>query len=128
VTPLDETFTRPAGFDLAEFWREHVERYEEAEIPDTAVVRLSPAGIAALPDILGPKAARLVSRTLEPADADGWQRAAVPLESVPHAAAGLLRLGAEAQVIAPAELVAHMGKTIRAMARLYQSRLCQSRK
>jgi predicted DNA-binding transcriptional regulator YafY len=128
VTPLDETFTRPAGFDLAEFWREHVERYEEAEIPDTAVVRLSPAGIAALPDILGPKAARLVSRTLEPADADGWQRAAVPLESVPHAAAGLLRLGADAQVVAPAELVAHMGKTIRAMARLYQSRLCQSRK
>jgi predicted DNA-binding transcriptional regulator YafY len=128
VTPLDETFTRPAGFDLAEFWREHVERYEEAEIPDTAVVRLSPAGIAALPDILGPKAARLVSRTLEPADADGWQRAAVPLESVPHAAAGLLRLGADAQVVAPAELVAHMGKMIRAMARLYQSRLCQSRK
>jgi predicted DNA-binding transcriptional regulator YafY len=129
VTPLDETFTRPAGFDLAEFWREHVERYEEAEIPDTAVVRLSPAGLAALPDILGPKAARLVSRTLEPADAEGWQRAAVPLESVPHAAAGLLRLGADAQVVAPAELVAHMGKTIRAMARLYGwSRLCQSRK
>jgi predicted DNA-binding transcriptional regulator YafY len=119
LTPLDETFTRPAGFGLAEFWREHVERYEEAEIPDTAVVRLSPAGIAALPDILGPKAARLVSRTLEPADADGWRRAAVPLESVPHAAAGLLRLGADAQVLAPPELVAHMGNTIRAMARLY---------
>ncbi|UOZ07631.1 YafY family protein [Amycolatopsis sp. WQ 127309] len=119
LTPLDETFTRPAGFDLAEFWREHVERYEEAEIPDTAVVRLSAAGIAALPDILGPKAARLVSHTLEPADAEGWRRAAVPLESVPHAAAGLLRLGADAQVLEPAELVAHMGNTIRAMARLY---------
>lgn len=119
LTPLEETFTRPAGFDLAEFWREHVERYERADIDETAVVRLSPAGIAALPDILGPKAARLVSRTLEPADADGWQRATVPLESVPHAAAGLLRLGADAQVLAPPELVAHMGKTIRAMARLY---------
>jgi predicted DNA-binding transcriptional regulator YafY len=119
LTPLEETFTRPAGFDLAEFWREHVERYERADIDETAVVRLSPAGIAALPDILGPKAARLVSRTLEPADADGWQRATVPLENVPHAAAGLLRLGADAQVLAPPELVAHMGKTIRAMARLY---------
>jgi hypothetical protein len=40
---------------------------------------------------LGPKAARLVSRTLEPADADDWRRAAVPLENVLHAA-GLLRL------------------------------------
>jgi predicted DNA-binding transcriptional regulator YafY len=125
LTPLDETFTRPAGFDLAEFWREHVERYEEADLDGTAVVRLSPAGLAALPDILGPKAARLVSRTLEPADADGWQRAAVPLENVPHAAAGLLRLGADAQVLAPPELVAHMGKTIQAMARLYPA---QSRK
>ncbi|GHG35980.1 MULTISPECIES: helix-turn-helix transcriptional regulator [Amycolatopsis] len=116
---LDEQFTRPAGFDLPAFWRAHVERYEGSEEAETAVVRLSPAGIAALPDILGPRAARLVARTLEPEDAEGWQRAEIPLESVPHAAAGLLRLGADAQALAPAELVAHMGKTIRAMARLY---------
>lgn len=116
---LDEHFTRPDGFDLAGFWRAHVERYEENETGETAVVRLSPSGIAALPDILGPRAARLAGRTLEPEDADGWRRARVPLESVPHAAAGLLRLGADAQVLAPPELVAHMGTTIRAMARLY---------
>jgi predicted DNA-binding transcriptional regulator YafY len=119
LRPLDEHFTRSDGFDLAEFWREHVESYEESEAGETAVVRLSPAGIAALPDILGPRAARLARRTLEPADAEGLRRARVPLESVPHAAAGLLRLGADAQVLEPPELVAHMGKTIRAMARLY---------
>ncbi len=84
---LDEHFTRPDGFDLAEFWREHVESYEESEAGETAVLRLSPAGIKALPDILGPRAARLVARTLEPADAEGWRRARVPLESVPHTAA-----------------------------------------
>jgi predicted DNA-binding transcriptional regulator YafY len=116
---LDEHFTRPAGFDLAEFWRAHVERYEDGEQGETALVRFSPAGIAALPDVLGPRAARLVARTLSPADAEGWQHAEIPLESVAHAAAGLLRLGADAQVLAPAELVAHMGTTIRAMARLY---------
>ncbi|WP_318306206.1 helix-turn-helix transcriptional regulator [Amycolatopsis solani] len=116
---LDERVTRPAGFELADFWRAHVERYEESEIDETAVVRLTPAGIAALPDILGPKAARLVSGTLEPEDAEGWRRARVPLESVSHAAAGLLRLGADAQVLSPPELVAHMGKTVAAMARLY---------
>ncbi len=119
LRPLDEHFTRPGAFELAEFWRAHVERYEESEIDETAVVRLTPAGIAALPDVLGPKAARLVSRTLEPEDAEGWRRARVPLESVPHAAAGLLRLGADAQALAPPELVAHLGKTIAAMARLY---------
>jgi predicted DNA-binding transcriptional regulator YafY len=116
---LDEPFTRPAGFDLAEFWRANVESYEEGEAGETAVVRLSAAGIAALPGILGPRAARLVSRTLEPEDDAGWRRARVPLENVPHAAAGLLRLGADAQVLEPPELVAHMGNTIRAMARLY---------
>ena len=30
---------------------------------------------------------------------------------MPHAAAGLLRLGADAQVLAPAELVAHLAET-----------------
>ncbi|UOX88622.1 WYL domain-containing protein [Amycolatopsis sp. FBCC-B4732] len=119
LRPLDEHFVRPAGFGLANFWRAHVERYEESEIDETAVVRLTPAGIAALPDVLGPKAARLVSRTLEPEDAEGWRRARVPLESVAHAATGLLRLGADAQVLAPPELVAHMGKTVAALARLY---------
>ncbi|MEV6874811.1 WYL domain-containing protein [Amycolatopsis sp. NPDC051128] len=119
LRPLPEAFVRPGGFDLAEFWRDHVERYEESEAAETAVVRLSPAGIAALPEVLGPRATRLAMRTLEPADDEGWQRATIPLESVPHAAAGLLRLGADAQVLAPAELAAHLAETIRAMARLY---------
>ena len=119
LRPLDEHFARPEGFDLAEFWRAHVESYEESEAEETAVVRLSPAGIAALSDVLGPRAARLARRTLEPADEHGWQRTTIPLESVAHAAAGLLRLGADVQALAPAELVAHLAETIEAMARLY---------
>ncbi|GAB3133617.1 WYL domain-containing protein [Amycolatopsis stemonae] len=119
LVALDEHFTRPDGFDLAGFWRTHVEKYEEGADGETAVVRLTAAGIAALRDILGPRAARLARRTLEPPDAEGWQRARVPLESVPHAAAGLLRLGVDAQALAPPELVAYLGNTIRAMARLY---------
>lgn len=119
LRPLPETFARPDGFELAEFWRANVERYERAEVGDVAVVRLSPDGLAALPDVLGPRATRLALRTLTPADPDGWQRVTIPLESVAHATAGLLRLGANAQVIAPAELVAHMSETIQAMAQLY---------
>jgi predicted DNA-binding transcriptional regulator YafY len=116
---LDEPCDRPEAFDLAEFWRAHVERYEDSEAAETAVVRLSPAGIAALPDILGPRAAKLATRTLEPSDDEGWQRVEIPLESVAHATAGLLRLGADAQVLAPAELVAHIAETLRAMVGLY---------
>ncbi|WP_037317113.1 helix-turn-helix transcriptional regulator [Amycolatopsis orientalis] len=110
---------RPDGFELSAFWRTHVESYEEAEETETALVRLSPQGIAALPDVLGPRAARLARRTLTDADEDGWCRATIPLESVPHAAAGLLKLGLDAQALEPAELVAHLTETVRAMATLY---------
>jgi predicted DNA-binding transcriptional regulator YafY len=119
LRPLPERFTRPDGFDLAEFWQEHVERYERADTDEVATVRLTPNGVASLPDVLGPKAARLALRTLTPADPDGWQQATIPLENVPHAAATLLRLGADVQVLAPAQLVAHMAATIQAMSRLY---------
>jgi predicted DNA-binding transcriptional regulator YafY len=120
VRPLRERFTRPDGFDLAAFWQAHVERYEQADTEEVATVRLTPQGVAALPDVLGPKAARLALRTLAPTDPDGWQRATIPLENVPHAAATLLRLGAEVQVLSPAHLVTHMTDTIQAMARLYR--------
>jgi len=119
LRPLPERFTRPDGFDLAEFWQVHVERYEQAETADVAVVRLTPNGIAALSDVLGPKAARLALRTLAPADADGWQRTTIPMESVPHAATTLLRLGADVQILAPAVLVAYLTGIIQAMAKLY---------
>jgi predicted DNA-binding transcriptional regulator YafY len=119
LAPRPETFRRPDGFDLAGFWRAHVDRYERAETPDVAVVRLSPAGIAALPDVLGPRAGRLALGSGTDTDARGWRRVTIPMESVAHAAAGLLRLGAEAQVLAPPALVTHMRDTVRGMALLY---------
>jgi predicted DNA-binding transcriptional regulator YafY len=119
LRPLRERFTRPDGFDLAAFWKAHVERYEQADTDEVATVRLTPNGVSALPDVLGPKAARLALRTLTPADPDGWHEATIPLENVPHAVATLLRLAADVQVLAPAQLVAQMTKTIHAMTRLY---------
>ncbi|GIH17209.1 helix-turn-helix transcriptional regulator [Rugosimonospora africana] len=119
LRPLPERFTRPDGFDLAAFWREHVERYERSDTDEVAVVRLTPNGIKALPDVLGPKAARVALGTLEPADPDGWQRATIPMESVPHAAAILLRLGADAQALSPPGLVTHLTAHVQGMARLY---------
>ncbi|MFC3500752.1 helix-turn-helix transcriptional regulator [Micromonospora krabiensis] len=119
LRPLPETVTRPDSFDLADFWRAHVERYERADTDQVAVVRLTPNGVTALPDVLGPKAARLALHTLTPADRDGWHQATIPMENVPHTAATLLRLGPNAQALAPTQLVAHLTDTIQEMARLY---------
>jgi predicted DNA-binding transcriptional regulator YafY len=116
---LDEPVTRPAGFDLAGFWRGHVDRYEQAADAAVAQVRLTAAGLGRLPDVLGPKASRLALRTCTGPDADGWHHAVIPLESVPHAAASLLQLGAEARAVGPPELVDHLRETIGALAGLY---------
>ncbi|GIF25518.1 putative DNA-binding transcriptional regulator YafY [Actinoplanes tereljensis] len=119
LRPLPETFTRPDDFDLATFWQGNVERYEQADTAEAAVIRLSPAGLAALPGIIGPKAARQAQNNCQPPDAYGWQQTTIPMESVPHAAAMLLRLGPDVQVLAPEPLVAQLTATVRAMARLY---------
>jgi predicted DNA-binding transcriptional regulator YafY len=119
LRPLPERFTRPDSFDLAAFWQTHVEHYEQADTARVATVRLTQNGLTALPDILGPKAARLALLTLTPADPDGWHQSTIPLETVTHAAATLLRLGADVQVLAPADLVTHMTNTIQAMLHLY---------
>nr|WP_269091078.1 WYL domain-containing protein [Actinopolymorpha cephalotaxi] len=119
LRPLPETVTRPEDFDLAAFWASHVDRYERAETDEVAVVRLTPSGVTALPDVLGPKAARLALRTLTPADPDGWRNATIPMENVAHTAATLLRLGPNVQALAPTQLVTHLTDAIQTMARLY---------
>ena len=117
--PLDEEFARPSGFDLAQWWQAHVQAHERAETASTAVVRMSPNALGVLSDMLGPLACTHAMRTITPPDQDGWHQVTIPLESVPHAAAALLRLGAEAQALAPPELVTHMSATVRAMTSLY---------
>jgi predicted DNA-binding transcriptional regulator YafY len=114
-----EPVTRPDGFNLAEFWRAHVERYERRRHRARAVVRLSPRAVASLPYFLGPQTSRLALQSIEPADADGWCRVVIPIESIGDAAVELLKLGADAQVVEPPELVARIAGTVHAMAAHY---------
>jgi predicted DNA-binding transcriptional regulator YafY len=119
LTGTSESFTRPDGFDLAEFWRAHVERYERAAHRGTAVVCLSPEGIRTLPDLLDSRTSHATLRTLEPPDADGWHRARMPIESIERATSDLLRLGASVRVLAPADLVVRITETLHTMAAYY---------
>ena len=57
--------------------------------------------------------------TVGVADADGWVRARVPIESADLALADFLRLGAEIEVLEPAELREQTARTIQAMAAIY---------
>jgi predicted DNA-binding transcriptional regulator YafY len=116
---MAEGFARPAGFDLAAYWQAATVRLEAEMHPNEATVRLSPFGVKLL-DALSQPYVRTRTRIEETPDAAGWRIAIVPMgKTVWHAAAELLRLGAEAEVLAPAELREKMAEMTQAMAARY---------
>jgi predicted DNA-binding transcriptional regulator YafY len=119
LEPLDETFERPAGFDLAAWWREHVVAFRGRLWQGEAVVRLSPDGLARVREVFGPVVAAAVDASAGPPDGDGWVTARMPVESPTHAHGELLRLGARVEVLAPADLRARLAETARALAKMY---------
>jgi predicted DNA-binding transcriptional regulator YafY len=52
-------------------------------------------------------------------DEAGWRRVTIPIESIAHAAAQVLRLGAQAEVLRPAALRRALLERVSAVAALY---------
>lgn len=118
-TVLDERFDHPADFDLAAYWQAATLRLEAEMHPNVAVVRLSPFGIKLL-DALSQPYVKARTEIEDTADADGWRIARVPTGRTSwHAAAELLRLGPEAEVLAPDDLREKMAELTTAMAARY---------
>ena len=104
----------PEGFDLAAYWREYQAGFRERLHQGEAVVRLTVEGGGRL---TGPAArAWAGTRTPEP---DGWTRATLPIESLAHAHDTFLALGADVEVLEPAELRARLTATVTALAARY---------
>ena len=85
-------------------------------------MRLSPAGRDRLREGMSAAVISAVEAGAGPPDEHGWITAAVPIESVTHAHGEFLRLGAEAEIVAPAELRDMMCRTAEALAGLYRGR------
>ncbi|MFJ1545069.1 helix-turn-helix transcriptional regulator [Streptomyces sp. NPDC088246] len=118
---LGERFDRPEGFDLAEHWRTYLEFFESRRHRGEAVVRLSPNALSRLPHVWDAAMAAAAQRTATPPDAEGWSRVTIPVESVEHALPELLKLGAEAEVLAPPALRDHLTRTLDALTCLYRA-------
>jgi predicted DNA-binding transcriptional regulator YafY len=118
LTVLDESFLRPADFDLAAYWAESTRRFEAEIYRDTAALRVSPRGLRLLRE-MSAAVAEAASRSVEPPDGEGWTRLVIPIESIDHAAQELIKLGAEAEVLAPAPLRERLGETARRLVALY---------
>lgn len=101
----DETFERPRGFGLADWWAGTSKRFEAEIFTGEARLRLTKTGLKRLARLGVEQARRAAAARVGP---DGWAETTVPIESVAHAATDLLRLGAEAEVLEPQTLRAAM--------------------
>ncbi|HEU5331867.1 MAG TPA: YafY family protein [Actinocrinis sp.] len=137
ATDLGESFEPDPGFDLAEFWNGYLADFRARLYPEQAVIRLSPRAVKVARKQLSQAAAQAIEQAAAqntaatttdtardaPADApdgsDDWIHATVPIESVDHAHAEFLKLGADLEVLEPAELRRRIADSARALARLY---------
>lgn len=113
-----ERFERPADFDLAAHWAGVSRRLEAGRWHGEAHLRVSPRALRLLPVWFGAVGARAAREAGEP-DEEGWVRVVLPVESTAMAVGDLLRLGAEAEVLGPAELRAAVAETVGTLARRY---------
>ncbi len=114
-----EAFERPSNFDLAGWWQASTKRFEKELAVDTAQLRVSAPGLKALRD-LGAAVAQAAEASATEPDEAGWRRVTIPIESIAHAAAQVLRLGAQAEVLNPGALRRELLERLDAVAALYR--------
>ncbi len=102
MTPQDEAFERPPGFELPRWWEDSLQRFERDLRPDRAVIRASAEARRRLAE-QGSYAARAVEQA-QPAQPAGWARLALPIESHEQAARLVMSLGPEVEVLEPPAL------------------------
>jgi len=120
IEVLQDHFERPPGFDLAAHWQSYLTDFDARRHQGEALVRLSPRILKQLPDLMEPAVACAAQDSAGPPGPDGRVQVVIPTESVDHAVGMLLRLGAEAEVVAPTELRARMAQTIAALTDIYR--------
>ncbi|MFE0577095.1 helix-turn-helix transcriptional regulator [Streptomyces sp. NPDC058874] len=118
VDTAEDGFERPAGFDLAAYWKESTGRLDAALHQQTARLRLSPRGRRLLPMQFGAAGTRALAEA-GPPDADGWIRISLAVESEAIAVGDLLRLGTEVEVLGPPQLRRALAETVTALAARY---------
>jgi predicted DNA-binding transcriptional regulator YafY len=116
---LDETFERPADFDLADYWSTRSAELTALLYKETVTVRLSPHGRQML-FLLGQVISRAGREKMSEPDEAGWVRTELPTESITHAVHQLLQLGPDVQVLAPPELRDRLKAAAAGLVELYR--------
>jgi predicted DNA-binding transcriptional regulator YafY len=101
----DETFRRPARFDLAKHWAASAKAFEAQMFSSEADIAVSPLGLVWLRDTQA-RAAEVIETKGKPFGKKGWRRARVPAEDSAFATLRWLQLGKEVRIFGPATLKA----------------------
>jgi len=116
---LEEEFGVPDGFELARYWQGYLADFRAHLHRADAVVRLAPAAAARLAPAAAARLSGAARLSHPAAEAGGWVRAVVPIESVEQACGEFLALGADIEVLEPPELRTRLAAAARATAALY---------
>lgn len=116
----EDRFERPGDFDLASYWNENTRRLEWELHPNTATLRLSPWGLTMLQHN-SPSFVRSRMELSGEADAEGWRTVRLPVATNRHAVSELLRLGADVEVLEPADLRVAIGDEVRRLTERYRA-------
>ena len=103
VTPLDEQFNRPDGFDLAAFWTESSSAYERDTPRIDVVLRLAGDRMPRLRSVIGDRPFDTLERLEEP-DPEGWLRVRLSLDWPNEVVSQVLAVGPDCELLEPAEL------------------------
>ncbi len=118
ATLLDERFARPDHFDLPSYWASWRAAFERSIPAYAVVVRVAPAAMPRLQDLLGEEVAIHMGRAAPP-DARGWHAIPVTFERIDDARRALLGCGASVEALEPEELRASLAEAAAELATLY---------
>jgi len=117
---LAEPFERPAGFQLAAFWRQWSAEFEASRPRLPVTVRASPRALAAFVEVFGQAAGPALATALPP-DEEGWRVVMLSFEHERAAAGRLAGFGDQVEVLAPPSVRAGLVATARQILRRYDA-------
>lgn len=121
VRPLEETFERPADFDLAAYWAESCALFEASWNRYAATLRVSPELAPYLSFHFSDGTYTPIEQA-DPPGADGWLTLTFTFDSFEAARTRILGLGTLVEVVEPAELRASVIEIASSISSFYAAR------